>query len=167
MSRNRVAAFVILAAVVLAVISFHSAVALAAGKTTFTWSTYMGKDGKTYNLPSWNDATGKRTFDEIYGILSFAQTPPMTKVIFKVYRHAPQGGWNAAAVITYQLNPAPSYVGFPINGWPLSGADTNTPRTQFDEGEEIKIVWEVTTTQNNVPTVSLVESIITVNYHAH
>jgi hypothetical protein len=133
----------------------------------FAWSTYKAKDGKDYNYPQWNDAGGgKRELNTALGTLAFKQNPPVTKVIFKVYRHGVQGGWNATPVINYTLNPVPTYTGAPINGWTLVGKDNGVPKIQFDEGEEIKIVWEVTTTANNVDTVTNVELIITVQYHA-
>ncbi len=143
----------------------------AAGTAPFTWSKYTALDGKEYNYPRWDDAGGgKRWLSSAMGSLTFAKTPPVTKVIFKIYRHAPQGGWNATEVIKYTLNPNPTYVA--LIGWTLVGKDNhpleNPPQLKiaFDEGEEIKIAWEITTTENGVDTISVVESIITVQYHA-
>lgn len=167
MTRNRVLGFVVLAAVVCALTGSYSREAFAAPAKPFTWFKYTAKDGKEYDHPKWTDAGGgKRTMVAgASGWLTFTETPPVTKVIFKVHRHAPQGGWNAVPAISKLMDPASTYSGFPINAWLLQGSDNNIPKIEFDEGEEIKVVWVVTTTENNVDTVSLVESIFTVQYH--
>jgi hypothetical protein len=166
MSRNRAIGFV---GVVVAIGAFafaHSREALAAGTIPFTWSKYTAKDGMEYSYPQWNDAGGgKRELNSASGTLKFKQNPPVTKVVFQVYRHGAQGGWNATPVINYQLNPNPTYDAV-VGGWTLVGKDNNVPKVQFDEGEEIKIVWAVTTTANGVDTVTNVELIVTVQYHA-
>jgi hypothetical protein len=159
--------FVGLVFAVVAFAGFDSREASAAPKNPFTWSKYKAKDGKEYDNPRWDDAGGgKRWLSSAQGTLFFLETPPITKVVFKVYRHGAQGGWNPTEVIKYTLNPNPTYVGFPISGWTLVGMDNYAPKLEFAEGEELKIVWEVTTTQNNVNTLELVELIITVQYHA-
>lgn len=173
MSRNRATGFIGLVAVTGAFAAACPREAFAANTTTpFTWSKYLAKDGKQYNYPQWNEIVGgKRDLRLAQGTLSFAQTPAVTKVVFKVYRHGAQGGWNATPVISYTLDPNPTYTGFPINGWTLVGRDNNPdamqPKAQFDEGEEILMVWEVTTTDNSgTKTVSNVMLVVTVEYHA-
>lgn len=137
-----------------------------AQKVPFKWSMYTGKDGNQYNSPKWtDDGGGRRTLVSAQGVLTFKETPPVTKVIFKVYRHGPQGGWLTPPAISYPVTPNPTFDNI-VGGWILVGVDNNMAAIRFDEGEEIKIVWEVTTTENGVDTVTLVEQIITVQYHA-
>lgn len=133
-------------------------------RVPFTWSTYTAvKDGKEYPYPKWrDDGKGGRELIDAQGALKFPETPAVTKVVFRVYQRGPNGGWASPAVINYEVTPAATYIGTPINGWVVVGKDNNVPKLSFQEGEELKIVWEVTTTTGGQTSVEIIELIITV-----
>lgn len=170
MRRNRTGGFAVLAVVVCACSLFQAdGVARAAAKSPFTWSKYTSpNDGKDYDSPQWTDrGGGKRVLFKAQGWLNYPQTPTVTKVVMKIYRQGSQPGtWSATPAITYTMNPAPTFTGTPINAWLLSGIDPGPVLTEFDEGEQIKIVWEITTTDaNGVETTDTIDQVVTVAYH--
>ncbi|HVL13578.1 MAG TPA: hypothetical protein VM529_13505 [Gemmata sp.] len=166
MARNRVIGFALLTTVVCAVVAFQTRDLFAQTvPPPFTWGKYKGADGKDYDSPSWNDDGGnKRTLITAQGVLTYKDTPSVTKVVFQVYRHAEGGGWNATPVINRELNPNPTYFAG-LGGWLLSSGDDNVPKIRFNENEEIKIVWAVTRTDGETVAISNVELIILVKYH--
>jgi hypothetical protein len=56
----------------------------------------------------------------------------------------------------------------PINGWTLVGKDPNSPSTVFTEGQQIQVVWTVTTAGVNggAPSVVTIPLTVTVKYVA-
>ena len=110
------------------------------GHAAVQMESIQGQGWKNYDYPKWDDAGGgKRWLSIAQGWLSFSETPPITKVIFKVYRHGDRRvAGNATPVITVELNPVPTYTGFPINAWLLTSGDPTIPKIQFNDAEELQ-----------------------------
>ena len=168
MTRVRWITFVGLIVIIGTLACISPRVTFAADPMPFIWDQYKAKDGILYDYPQWNDVgNGKREIlPTAQGLLTFAANPKITKVILKVFKHGPQGGWNGKPVITHEMNPLPTYTVSP-RGWMLIWKDINIPKIQFDEGEEIKIRWTITTKdQKNVEMGADIDLYVTVDYHA-
>lgn len=150
---------------------------------------YKGDDGKMYNYPKWSKGAGKVRFLLVErGTLAYPQNPPVTKVIFNVYKAgAVPGSWQGAPAIRYTIDPNPKYDDS-IGGWTFVGQllkkvalppkpgrfpsftslverEMNKSNVSFNEGDSIKLVWEVTTTNKGVDSDSFLEVVTVVNYH--